>query len=148
MARLAITAVISVALLLSALFSGATFVGTDGGDSSLMHACVTDKGSVRIVHPHDVRASKETPLHWPATSTRFHAVIAREDIAIAQMVTGSFAAIPGLTGSFETTAPGCITALFSLETVVVTGRNVVGRILLDGTPMEGQNPYHTLPSRQ
>jgi hypothetical protein len=79
MARLAITAVISVALLLSALFSGATFVGTDGGDSSLMHACVTDKGSVRIVHPHDVCASKETPLHWPATSTRFHAVIARED---------------------------------------------------------------------
>lgn len=35
-----------------------------GGDPDLIHACISNDGSVRIVGPDDDCAKSETPRHW------------------------------------------------------------------------------------
>lgn len=43
----------------------ASTVSADGGDTSIIHACVSNKtGSMRIVGPAESCKSTETPLHW------------------------------------------------------------------------------------
>jgi len=52
----------SLGLLLSLLPQ--TKAHADGGDTSLIHACVAKDGTIRIVSPSTSCENNETPLHW------------------------------------------------------------------------------------
>ena len=53
-----------VGISILALGSTTGVIYADGGDESLIHACVKKKGKVRIVGPNDLCKKKEAPKHW------------------------------------------------------------------------------------
>ena len=62
--KTALFVLVSLAMVLAALGPAAA----DGGDASLVHACLNPAGQVRIVGPSDACRSQETAVHWPAAS--------------------------------------------------------------------------------
>lgn len=44
------------------------FAYSDGGDETLIHACLDNKGKPSIVGPNDVCRITETPTHWAVTA--------------------------------------------------------------------------------
>jgi len=58
------TLVISAMLVALALLSTALIAHADGGDITLIHACVAQNGALRIVGPTERCKSNESPLHW------------------------------------------------------------------------------------
>lgn len=58
-------------IIASVLLGTLTFVrqvGADGGDTTLIHACLTPAGTVRIVGANTGCLPAETPLHWPTVA--------------------------------------------------------------------------------
>ena len=61
--------IIGLAVLgISVNLAAATGVFADGGDTTLIHACVTSTGTMRIVGASTACRGTETPLHWPITA--------------------------------------------------------------------------------
>ena len=61
--------VIPVILLPAALLGTATMVNADGGNQSLIHACVNPSGLTRLVGASEKCSPSERPYHWPASGT-------------------------------------------------------------------------------
>ena len=58
-----------VAAFVTGTITTTALVNADGGDGSLIHACITNTGNVRIVAAFEDCKSKEDPLHWSIMGT-------------------------------------------------------------------------------
>src|SRR3989304_1370523 len=53
-----------VVILFFGLLGAPAMVRADGGNPSLIHACVNSNALARIVGPNDACRRSETPVHW------------------------------------------------------------------------------------
>jgi len=54
--------------IFAANFIGSRFVFADGGDATLIHACVAKNGTLRLVSSTTVCGHNETASHWPTSA--------------------------------------------------------------------------------
>jgi hypothetical protein len=147
MATSAMRSALVVGYLIWVLLGGGELVGADGGDTSLIHACVNNaNGLRRIIGANSTCQSHETSVHWPATApsaggVRFLALLASETVVALTNLNTQWDDIPGLSASFNISAQGCIVATLTVENSLDAGRHPAARILLDNNAMEGQNTY-------
>ncbi|MBI2987964.1 MAG: hypothetical protein HYY45_14465, partial [Deltaproteobacteria bacterium] len=117
MSRVLLGLVIFVALLGVPMMASA-----DGGDTSLVHACVNPSGLTRIIGPNDSCSSSETPTHWSSTTPRTVPATFTVDCGLGQTISDKLKdLIPGDTLLVSGTCN---------ENLVI--REEVHRITLDG----------------
>lgn len=73
---------LSVSILLGVLIGWPAAVRSDGGDASLIHACVNPSNLVRIVEPNDGCRPSERSLHWPAASLKGQGLSSGEGLTV------------------------------------------------------------------
>jgi hypothetical protein len=117
-----LVATASFALALALLKTGT--VHGDGGDTTLIHACVAKDGIMRIVSPTTTCKSSETPLHW-ATLARVGAIESKNgvqdsSITALQSSLGAIESKNAAQDSSITTHTGQISSLQSQINAVAT----------------------------
>lgn len=80
-----------------ALLGVPMLVSADGGDTSLVHACVNPSGVAKIITPDGTCSSSETPVHWSSTSPRTVPASFTVDCDAGQTIQGALGGnlIPG-----------------------------------------------------
>ncbi len=111
-----------VGVSILALASTTGVIYADGGDESLIHACLDNKGNPRIVGPNDLCKGKETPRHWPEGPAAPSLVV----LDANDNVVGNFISIDSLTGpAFIALEVGGNLVTLSVEKNSIFGRQLL-----------------------
>lgn len=79
---------VTMAVSLGLMFSGSSSrVDAHGGNTNLIHSCVTPGGPLKIVGANDVCPGNQTPLDWSIHGIRGYEVVAHQEFVPAGSTT-------------------------------------------------------------